>query len=898
MRIAKIIFFGKILCFLMFCNSYAQTIDENNFEESIKNELTKKYLFVSTLENGFARVENKNHKEGFVNKEGVEVVPVIYDAVRPFSQGLAQVKKNNLWGFINTEGKEVIPFKYTRTEKFKGNTTVAQNKKGIFVIDQQGKIKYTIKDQLPNFLTVFDDEYIYFENGFYGIKDFEGKIIEQPIYDRYYISNKNVLFLERHQKNYIYNIRINKRSTVAFDKVRTWRDDNKIFVENAGKSGVVSDTFQIIVPIEFDYVRNNDDNTIFDGRKGEKSVFFDENGKVISECTLRDSIFLENGLIRIVTIDDFEGVLSKTGKLIIPLQYEFISLKNDRIIAEKKNKKGYDVFTIEGKKIKTFNANHLSFQDGIYMISQGSKWTVFNTDFSLVSSEKFEDVKIFNKNLIGVKSKTTWKLINAQGKTINTTLYEDLLQNKIGFLVAKKEGKWGLLDYEGKNIQPFIFDKVEYGNKKHVPVKKDDKYSFVNSKGELQSDFIFDHAPRFDRYKGWLSSFSSDQKYGVVDTLANTLISNSYDKRVKIIEPNEFYKVEKEGLQGIVGKKETEIIPTIYKKVSYFRDQGKYFFVVKNREGKYGIYSSEGTLILKPEYGPIHTYQNAYQGIIVVRKERKEFLFDLHKEKISGGPYDYVTMIAGKKIFSIKNDDKYTLFDAVRMKELSSVKYNYIGEFLFDITPAVKNGKGGFIDEKGKEVIPFIYDKVSNFSKGIASVKKEGKYGYIDKENNVVIPIIFDRIKHYPSKHDNGSIITVIKDQKYGLYDVSGKEIVAPKYQFISRFNEGYATFKENDKYGVFDFTGKIVLPPKYYSLNNFHEGLAVYAQNAYTYGYINSKGEEVIPAKFNYAKDFKNGQAEVKLKGKKVMIDTEGVPLNNDGIEIEEVEIEEETID
>ncbi|WP_271784845.1 WG repeat-containing protein [Aquimarina algiphila] len=880
----------------MVYSSYAQTIGKNGFEESIKNELTRKYLSVSILENGLARVENKDHKEGFINKEGVEVVPVIYDIVLSFSQGLAQVKKNNLWGFVNTEGKEVIPLKYNRTKNFKGNTTVVQNKKGIFVIDQQGKVKYTIKDQLPNFLTVFDDEYIYFENGFYGIKDFEGKIIEQPIYDRYFISNKNVLFLERHQKNYIYNISINKKSTVVYDKVRTWRDDNKIFVENAGKSGVVSDTFQIIVPVEFDYVRYNDDNTIFDGRKGKKSVFFDENGKVISEYTLRDSIFLENGLIRIVTINDFEGVLSKIGKLIIPLQYEFISLKNDRIIAEKKNRKGYDIFTIEGKKIKTFNESHLSFQYGFYMTSQGSKWTVFNTDFGLVSSEKFEDVKIFNEHLIGVKSKATWKLINEHGKPINTMLYEGLLQNDIGFLVAKKEGKWGLLDYKGKNIQPFIFDKVEYGNKKHVPVKKDDKYSFVNSKGELQSDFIFDHTPRFDRYKGWLSGFSSDQKHGIIDTLANILISSSYDKTVKIIKPNEFYKVEKEGLQGIVGKKETEIIPIIYKKVSHFRDQGKYFFVVKNREGKYGIYSQEGTLILKPEYSPIEAYQDVSQGIIVIRKDRKEFLFDLNKEKIIGGPYDYITGIAGKKIFLIKNGNKYALFDVVLIKEISSFKYDYIGEFLFNITPAIKNGKAGFIDEKAKEVIPFIYDKISKFSRGIASVKKEGKYGYIDKENNVVIPIIFDKIKNYSSKHNNGSIITVIKDQKYGLYDVSGKEIVSPKYQFISRFNEGYAIFKENDKYGVLDFTGKIILPPKYYSLNNFYEGLAVYAQNSYTYGYINTKGEEVIPARFNYAKDFKDGQAEVKLKGEKMTINTKGKPLrlNNDDI----IDIEEETID
>ena len=70
---------------------------------------------------------------------------------------------------------------------------------------------------------------------------------------------------------------------------------------------------------------------------------------------------------------------------------------------------------------------------------------------------------------------------------------------------------------------------------------------------------------------------------------------------------------------------------------------------------------------------------------------------------------------------------------------------------------AVKlNGKYGFIDKTGKEVIPFQYDEATYFYDGLALVKEGtirdkknnvtqyGKYGFIDKTNKVVIPIKYE----------------------------------------------------------------------------------------------------------------------------------------------------------
>ena len=62
---------------------------------------------------GIARVEKgetivEGIKEGFIDKEGNEIVKPEYDNAHDFSEGLAAVVKDLKWGFIDKTGNETI----------------------------------------------------------------------------------------------------------------------------------------------------------------------------------------------------------------------------------------------------------------------------------------------------------------------------------------------------------------------------------------------------------------------------------------------------------------------------------------------------------------------------------------------------------------------------------------------------------------------------------------------------------------------------------------------------------------------------------------------------------------------------------------------------------------------
>src|SRR5690554_4421186 len=55
-----------------------------------------------------------------------------------------------------------------------------------------------------------------------------------------------------------------------------------------------------------------------------------------------------------------------------------------------------------------------------------------------------------------------------------------------------------------------------------------------------------------------------------------------------------------------------------------------------------------------------------------------------------------------------------------------------------------KEGNRYFVDEPGREAVPFVYEGVRHFSGGLAMAKKEGKYGFVDRSGREAVPFIYE----------------------------------------------------------------------------------------------------------------------------------------------------------
>lgn len=79
--------------------------------------------------------------------------------------------------------------------------------------------------------------------------------------------------------------------------------------------------------------------------------------------------------------------------------------------------------------------------------------------------------------------------------------------------------------------------------------------------------------------------------------------------------------------------------------------------------------------------------------------------------------------------------------------------------------------------------------------------------------------------------------------------------------------------------FGYINLKGDTVLPFKYKNVNLFSEGLAAVREKGH-FGFIDTKGNYILPPSYDYAEDFSKGYAKVWIKGICYLINKNGKPL------------------
>ncbi|MCB9357734.1 MAG: WG repeat-containing protein [Calditrichaeota bacterium] len=156
-----------------------------------------------------------------------------------------------------------------------------------------------------------------------------------------------------------------------------------------------------------------------------------------------------------------------------------------------------------------------------------------------------------------------------------------------------------------------------------------------------------------------------------------------------------------------------------------------------------------------------------------------------------------------------------------------------------NLYPVFENGKWGFVDENGDMAVEPQYEWADAMTEGMARVKQNDKWGYVN---------------------------------------LAGQLVVEPKYERARRYTEGHGAVRENGKYGYLDRSGNVVVEFQYSKLaQEFSEGLAAVPNAEKKFGFINERGETVIPHQFDNAHVFQEGLAAAEINEKWGFIDKTG---------------------
>jgi hypothetical protein len=335
------------------------------------------------------------------------------------------------------------------------------------------------------------------------------------------------------------------------------------------------------------------------------------------------------------------------------------------------------------------------------------------------------------------------------------------------------------------------------------------------------------------------------------------------------------------------------------------------------QKNKWGFIDENGKEVVAPKYDCVSNFLNgvARVGNTGTGSDTLSGLIDKTGKVVMPVKYNLLGSCGNSKtLIYYTLNGKWGFFDVLKDKETTDKLYDKAYNASEDGFTLVKlNGKSGLVDYNGKEIIAPKYDVITtkagghlydNDTRGMVLVKANGKWGAINVHSgNIDIPLVYDSLHFF----NDWNIFTVKQEDKWGIIDTMGKEIILSKYDEIFFFQtwgklyvvdgvlqdnkydgvtDGMLKAKLNGLWGVFDrTTGKEIVPCKYQDMGEIiRDGLLnVKLQNKW--GYINMQDKEVIPCIYDGAWNFQKGVALVIKDSMMGMINTVGkviIPLKN----------------
>ena len=360
---------------------------------------------------------------------------------------------------------------------------------------------------------------------------------------------------------------------------------------------------------------------------------------------------------------------------------------------------------------------------------------------------------------------------------------------------------------------------------------------------------------RIGKYSKWLFRIYRDM---VESVLKKRFVKEDLTKATEYLKDFDRYKNRLSMSQRDINTYDS--LSDLYLAIKSFRDTEKPITSRDIKSGAEKVYEDERWLVVIPHteeasclYGANTQWctaarkdnafkeynENGYLYINIDKKNNCKYQFHFESNQFMD---ETDNRIKSPILSTIGATDKLVDFykkcrDDVDVLKISS-KYQFIGNIKECSYTRVKlNGKYGFIDKNGKEVIPCNYDGASIFNEGLAAIKLNGKWGFIDRD---------------------------------------GIEVIPHRYEEVYAFSEGFVAIKLNGKWGFIDKSGREVIPCKYDGTYCFTGGLgSVRLQDKF--GFVNKEGIEAIPCKYDAVDDFVNGIACVELNGGWGLIDNAG---------------------
>jgi hypothetical protein len=148
-------------------------------------------------------------------------------------------------------------------------------------------------------------------------------------------------------------------------------------------------------------------------------------------------------------------------------------------------------------------------------------------------------------------------------------------------------------------------------------------------------------------------------------------------------------------------------------------------------------------------------------------------------------------------------------------------RYDAIDAFVHGIANVCVDGKHGAITSSGKVIVaPTLTEALFLPAEGRITIVRDGRSGFLDLEGNEVVPPTWEAAGWL-----SDGLAVFFDDGAYGYVDANGNVVIEPRFARATAFSNGRAKVKVDELWGIIDRTGKLVHEAKYTQLGDLANG-------------------------------------------------------------------------
>ena len=464
-----------------------------------------------------------------------------------------------------------------------------------------------------------------------------------------------------------------------------------------------------------------------------------------------------------------------------------------------------------------------TYEDNVYKCKKKGKWGLVSSTNSTLLSCEYNNLSNIRNNIWRTSKSGKYGYVRLNTTSSVTTLipciYESLGDySSDSYIHATLKGKKGMIDGQNKIIIPFEYSKV--GNPCHtsngnsiVWVEKDGKLGIYNDDGKELQPCDIDKAYILTEY-------------------------NSIELSYTDCPSTDYIYIVRNGLTGLISGSTFEtIIPCMYEYLSPIKTSKAFY----KANGKWGIIDTNNKTIQLAIYDNVEI-----DGSTLSEQKMPSMAFQSN--------------------MYVRNNGKVGMLKA-NGEDFIPVKYDSLGMYSDNMLVAKVGDKYGFLNEEGKETVPFIYSQTHDYSEGLAAVVNEhGKFLFIDKLGNVAIkPKEYDRVDDF----QNGTCKVYRKDKVWEI-DREGKKVKDSTKKIgaknVSQNKSNDDMYVENTNY-TNDIEANNTLPQNTIPSLNFNDKIFQHQHVRAENMIQQNKSEADTELKYNEISDLKRQKLNGKIK-------------------------------